>query len=284
MGNLLKQIVVSNYILLLLALLSISSCAITHGTSVVVGGVKEPTNPEEIKLYTTPPIKYEEIAIIYAESAHESMSKQILANNAMARLKDEAAEVGANGILLESVGDIYVGSSGIVSVPSAAGSTTIIGALSRHTRPGKKASGMAIFVTEESSAAIQDYSDNPVTEENSAAIQDYSDNAVTEENSAAIQDYSDNAVTEENSTTIQNNSDNSVTEGTYAATRNYNNNSRRHCSSRSEHEVAQHPGRWYYDDGSDIVVFDFKISDSPCAQATPSINPIEFIANLFLDK
>ena len=139
----------SRLISLMLVIFFISGCAITHETNVVVGNVREPTNPDEIKLYTKPPAKYEEIAIISADSAHDFMSKQKLMNIAVAKLKEEAAKVGANGILLEGVGDFYIGSSGFVAVPNATGSTTFIGTSAMNARTGKKASGMAIYVSEE---------------------------------------------------------------------------------------------------------------------------------------
>lgn len=132
-----------------LLIILISACAITNSTNVVVGNTREPTKPQEIKLYTKPPAKYEEIAIISADSAHDFMSKQALMDKAIAILKDEAAKVGANGILLDGIGDFYTGSSGVVVVPNASGSPAVIGASASSARTGKKASGMAIYVTEE---------------------------------------------------------------------------------------------------------------------------------------
>ena len=128
-------------------ILLLAGCAITSGTSVVVGNTRPQTKPEEIRLYTKPPAKYEEIAIISADSAHDFMDKQALMDNAIAKLKDEAAKVGANGILLDSVGDFDIGSSGAVFVPNAR-RNFFVGTSISNNRTGKKASGMAIFVSE----------------------------------------------------------------------------------------------------------------------------------------
>ncbi len=147
--NPMDLIITRRFIPIMLVLLFIGACASTHGTIVLVGEIRQATNPGGIKLYTKPPAEYEEIALISADSAHDFMGKEKLLNKAMAQLKEEAAKVGANGILLEGFGDFYIGKSGAVGVPNATGSTTVLGTPAMNTRMGKKAIGMAIFVTEE---------------------------------------------------------------------------------------------------------------------------------------
>lgn len=70
-------------------------------------------------------------------------------NTSIANLKQEAAKVGANGILLDGVGDFYVGSSGVAVVPSVQRGAPVVATGSMNAQTGKKASGMAIFVIEE---------------------------------------------------------------------------------------------------------------------------------------
>lgn len=137
-----------SFLSLLFALI-VGACAITNETSVVVGKTRPPIQPDRVKLYTKAPAKYEEIAIISADAAHDFMRKQELMNISIANLKAEAAKVGANGILLDSIGDYYVGSSGIAVVPSAAKGAPAVGSVSTNARTGKQASGKAIFVIEE---------------------------------------------------------------------------------------------------------------------------------------
>lgn len=133
---------------LFLSALSLVGCIITDGSSVVVGDIRPQTNASEIKLYTNLPAKYEEIAIISSESAHDFVSKQALVDAAIKRLKEEAAKVGANGILLDGVGNYYIGSSGVVTIPNA-NSNVAIGGASMNARTGKEAKGMAIYVIQE---------------------------------------------------------------------------------------------------------------------------------------
>ena len=129
--------------------LVLAGCAITNETSIVVGTPRSPLAPEQVKLYTKPPARYEEIAIVSADAAHDFMAKQELMNIAIAKIKGEAAKVGANGILLDGAGDYYVGTSGVAIVPAATKGMPVIGFGSANARTGKQASGRAIYVLEE---------------------------------------------------------------------------------------------------------------------------------------
>lgn len=138
--------------LLLIALLPLAGmagCAVTHQTSMLVGTPRAATRPEQVRLYTNPPRKYEEIAVISADAAHDFMQKQALLDTAVMNAKREAAKVGANGILLDGAGDFEVGSSGvmIMQAPRRGGMAFATG--SSNVRTGKQIAGKAIFVTEE---------------------------------------------------------------------------------------------------------------------------------------
>lgn len=114
----------------------LAACAVTHETSVLVGTPRAPTTPEQVKLYTSPPKKYTEIALISADAAHDFTDKQVLLDTAVLNAKREAAKVGANGILLDGLGDYRVGSSRFFLMQAS---------LAR----GEQVSGKAIYVTEE---------------------------------------------------------------------------------------------------------------------------------------
>lgn len=129
--------------------LTLTGCAVTNETALVVGQTRPATNPEQVKLYTKPPAKYEEIALISADAAHDFMTKQALMEKSVALIKEQAAKVGANGVLIESLGDFYIGSSGVMLMPATAPGTMAIGTGAMSARTGKKVTGMAIFVTEE---------------------------------------------------------------------------------------------------------------------------------------
>jgi hypothetical protein len=124
-------------------------CAITNETAVLVGTARSPTSPEQVKLYTAPPKKYVEIAIISADAAHDFMSKQALLDKAVQNAKVEAAKVGANGILLDSLGDLHLGSSGTVLLARPVAGAPVIGTVGTTNRTGKQITGKAILVSEE---------------------------------------------------------------------------------------------------------------------------------------
>lgn len=128
--------------------LTLGACTLTRGSSVVVGTKRPAISPAAVKLYTVLPAKYEQIAIISADARNDFASQQNLSDNAIQRLKAEAAKVGANGILLNGIGNYQVGSSGVViAQPNMMGGIT--GTAVTNTRSGKEATGVAIYVIEE---------------------------------------------------------------------------------------------------------------------------------------
>ena len=119
---------------------------------VIVGTVRPPIPPEQVKIYLNPPKKFEPVAIVNSSSRNSgAFTEQQKMDRAINRLKEEAGKVGANGILLQATGDQQVGSVGTgfgsasYSGNSAFGSGFSFGA-GIHV---KTADGMAIFVTEE---------------------------------------------------------------------------------------------------------------------------------------
>jgi hypothetical protein len=131
------------------AALVLTGCAITNETAVLVGTARSPTSPEQVKLYSTPPKRYVEIAIVSADAAHDFMSKQALLEKSIQNAKVQAAKVGANGILLDSLGDTQLGSAGVVTVVRPVGTAPAFGTVGTANRTGKQITGKAIFVTEE---------------------------------------------------------------------------------------------------------------------------------------
>jgi hypothetical protein len=128
---------------------SLTGCAITNETALLIGTPRPPTSAEQVKLYAAPPKKYVEIAIISADAAHDFMSKQALLDKAVQNAKLQAAKVGANGILLDSLGDLQTGSAGTVLLSRPVVGAPVIGTVGMTNRTGKQITGKAIFVTEE---------------------------------------------------------------------------------------------------------------------------------------
>ena len=128
----------------------LSGCAITNETALVTGRVRPAISPDQVVIYTSPPRRYEEIAIISADAAHDFMQKQALLDTAVLNAKKKAAQLGANGILLDEAGDFVTGSSGtFVTQSYGRRSRTAVGVGSTTNRTGKQLSGKAIYVLTE---------------------------------------------------------------------------------------------------------------------------------------
>ena len=86
----------------------ICGCATTR--AIIVGQPRLPISPEAVRVYRVPPRHFERIAIINSSAGtnwifpdRPSMELGI------SRLREQAAALGANGILLERVYDVPVG-------------------------------------------------------------------------------------------------------------------------------------------------------------------------------
>ncbi|KAF1685697.1 hypothetical protein B1992_10890 [Pseudoxanthomonas broegbernensis] len=129
-------------ILVLAAVLALAGCA---GISkVMLGPARAPVDPSQVQVYSVPPPGSQDIAQLEASSA-VGFGTQGQTDAAVARLKREAAALGANGVVL-----MGVGSSG-----SPVGMSVGAGSYGRHSAGGlsvgipttqKKAAGVAIWV------------------------------------------------------------------------------------------------------------------------------------------
>ncbi|MGA8705974.1 MAG: hypothetical protein WB646_03190 [Steroidobacteraceae bacterium] len=116
---------------------------------VLIGTQRPPIDPAQVRLYTHPPDHYEEVAIVQSSSKNSfSPGDQAKIDKVIQRLKEQAAQLGANGVLIEGLGEQSAGSVG-----SGFGSATAAG----HTAVGtgfgisagiffKTGQGMAIYV------------------------------------------------------------------------------------------------------------------------------------------
>ena len=98
-------------VILILAALWITACATSH---VMIGKARPPISPEMVQIYTRPPnTQYEEIAKLQTSSGGSfSFTAQRKTDAVIKRLKAEAAKLGANGVLLQGIGDRTSGSIG----------------------------------------------------------------------------------------------------------------------------------------------------------------------------
>src|SRR5690606_41341528 len=85
-------------ILLVLTVLLLGGCATT--SHVMLGPPMPALAPEQVRVYTTPPPKYREIALVEAASGPFTYGEQNKLNSVMAKLRREAARPGAHGLPL----------------------------------------------------------------------------------------------------------------------------------------------------------------------------------------
>jgi hypothetical protein len=111
-------------------------------------------SPAEVRIYHAPPRHYQEIAVLDATSGarlfHGTLQGE---NEALQRLKEEAAKVGANGVLLTLVGDRSRGAIGVGVGGGAASyqrqSGTVVSGAASGAAPivQNSAQGIAIYVS-----------------------------------------------------------------------------------------------------------------------------------------
>jgi hypothetical protein len=81
--------------------LAFASCTSTH---VMIGTARPATDAAAVRIYHTPPAKYEEIALIQSDNTGTSgFTQQGRVNSAMKRLRENAAKLGANGVILKGI-------------------------------------------------------------------------------------------------------------------------------------------------------------------------------------
>jgi len=86
----------------------------TSSQAVLVGAARPPISPDRVQIYLQPPeSKYVEIANLTASSGGSfAMTAAHKMDKVIERLKNQAAKLGANGILLHGIGDHPAGSVG----------------------------------------------------------------------------------------------------------------------------------------------------------------------------
>jgi len=131
----------------------LAACATATTSHVVTGTPRAPTDPSQVKLYSAPPPHYEEIAVIAATSrSSSSRGDQEKMDVVVERLKQEAASLGANGVLLQGTGSEYGGGVGTgvgVGVGTGGAGAVSIGTGIFSPSENKTGHGLAIYVPSE---------------------------------------------------------------------------------------------------------------------------------------
>jgi hypothetical protein len=119
---------------------------------VVVGATRAPITSADVKIYSKPPPVFEEVAILNASSnSMFTTGGQATVDKVIHGLKEQAAKLGANGVILEGFSDQATGSVGTgvggTSVSgNSASSAGVGGSLGIYTKTGH---GRAIYVPPE---------------------------------------------------------------------------------------------------------------------------------------
>lgn len=83
--------------------LALVGCA--DSSAIVTGRTYPATVPESVRVFLTPPPKFEEIGLVTASSKNRGgFTRQARQDGAMRQLKAKAAELGANGVILKTQG------------------------------------------------------------------------------------------------------------------------------------------------------------------------------------
>jgi ABC-type sugar transport system substrate-binding protein len=129
----------------------LAACA--SDSIVVVGHQRAPISPAEVKIYLHPPAAFEEIAVLNTSSnSMFTTGGQKSVDKVIAGLKEQAAKLGANGVILEGFSDSQTGSvgSGVGSSSVSSNSAVGVGLGGSMGIYKKTGHGRAIFVPPES--------------------------------------------------------------------------------------------------------------------------------------
>ena len=90
----------------------LSGCA--TGAAVVTGIKRPPIDPGQVRIYSAPPPKYEEVAIISANSYWSwAWNEQAKMDTATRELRVKAAKLGANGVVVKNLGNAAISAGGL---------------------------------------------------------------------------------------------------------------------------------------------------------------------------
>jgi hypothetical protein len=115
----------------------------------MLGAARPALAPEQVRVYTTAPARYREVALVEAASGPFTYGEQNKMDSVMAKLRREAASLGANGLLLQGMANGYPGGGVNVGVGGGrfGGHTAIGGGVGVDISPTQKhAQAVAIFV------------------------------------------------------------------------------------------------------------------------------------------
>jgi hypothetical protein len=149
-GNGRDIVLVNKYVCIGAVLGATTAAACTTSSHILLGQARPPVAPGDVRIYLEPIAgNYEKIAVIDASSGRSfSWTSAAKAEVVLTRLKEEAARLGANGVVLEEITAGTDGSFGAAAAPDVTRDHASIGVgLSATglfaTRHGR---GVAVYV------------------------------------------------------------------------------------------------------------------------------------------
>ena len=99
-----------------LLMLAVSGCTTIDSSHIITGTTHTATKPEQVKLYSdAPATPFEVIGIVSISANNDWVNGQELLDDAITALKQEAAKLGANGILIQGVNAHKSTNGGIIA-------------------------------------------------------------------------------------------------------------------------------------------------------------------------
>ena len=129
------------------AVLLLAGCAST--SKVMLGHARAPIAPAQVRVYNQPPPRYHEIALLETQSGSFTYGEQNKMNAVLDHLRKAAAELGANGVLLQEQGNERSGGGVGVGIGGGhfGGHTAVGGGVGVNISPAQKhARALAIYV------------------------------------------------------------------------------------------------------------------------------------------
>lgn len=83
----------------------LSGCVIQRGMHVRTGEYRQPTSFDSVRIYAQEPTNYKVLGLVRGEGSHAFVSDQHRMDKAIERMKQEAAALGANGVIIQSAGN-----------------------------------------------------------------------------------------------------------------------------------------------------------------------------------
>ncbi len=134
---------------IVLSAVALAAVACAPSSHILIGPARAAISPTDVKVYTAPPPQAQQIALLDAHSDSVfGPGRQKTMDKLIERLKTQAAQLGANGIVLGDVSDRQTGSIGSgVGSSSYSGSSAVGvgvgGSLGIYKKSGK---ATAIYV------------------------------------------------------------------------------------------------------------------------------------------